>query len=79
MKLVVLADEPPQDIAAAEELLQLLSEYKTEIDNHKQAFTDFHKQGKALVNARHYAKDEVSHILHVSNTQIGYTKVYVNR
>ena len=60
MKLVILADELPQDVAGAEEILQRLSEHKTEIDNHKNAFVAFNKKGRNLVEAKHYAKDEVT-------------------
>ena len=59
MKLVILAEELPQDIAGAEELLQRLSEHKTEIDDHKNDFSTFQSKGKSLVSAKHYAKDEV--------------------
>lgn len=59
MKLVILADELPQDVAAAEELLQRLSEHKMEIDDHKPTFAAFHKKGQNLVKAKHYARNEV--------------------
>ncbi len=59
MKLVILADELPQDVAGAEELLQRLTEHKIEIDDHKPAFTAFHKKGTNLIKAKHYAMEEV--------------------
>ena len=59
MRMVILADELPQDVTGAEELLQRLSEHKTEIDAHKNNFTAFQNKGKKLIAANHYAIDEV--------------------
>lgn len=59
MRMVILADELPQDVTGAEELLQRLSEHKTEIDAHKNNFTAFQSKGKKLIAANHYAIDEI--------------------
>lgn len=64
MQTLVEADELPQDVAGAEELLQRHSEHKTEIDSTKNSFSAFQKEGKRLISSNHYAKDEVLGIQH---------------
>lgn len=63
MQTVIEADELPQDVAGAEELLQRHSEHKSEIDARKNSFKAFQKEGQKLISAKHYAKEEVSIII----------------
>ena len=59
MNMVILADELPHDVTGAEELLQRLSEHKTEMDARKNNFAVFLSKGKKLISGNHYAKEEV--------------------
>ena len=59
MKTVIQADELPQDIAGAEELLARHSEHKMELDARKHNFQSFQNKGKKLIAASHYARLEV--------------------
>lgn len=59
MKTVIEADELPQDVPGAEELLQRHSEHKGEIDTRRNSFKSFQREGQKLISANHYAKEDV--------------------
>ena len=60
MKTIIQADELPQDVAGAEELLARHSEHKMELDARKHIFQSFQNKGKKLIAASHYARLEVT-------------------
>ena len=59
MQTVIEADELPQDVAGAEELLQRHSEHKSEVDARRNSFLTFQREGQRLIASSHYAKEEV--------------------
>lgn len=59
MKTIIHADELPQDVAGAEELLARHSEHKMELDARRHNFLSFQSKGKKLIAASHYATLEV--------------------
>ena len=60
MNAVLMTDDLPQDVSGAEEALSTYLEHKVEIDARQDSFSNFLKQGEALVQAGHYASQEVS-------------------
>ncbi|XP_041430679.1 spectrin alpha chain, non-erythrocytic 1 isoform X5 [Xenopus laevis] len=59
MKALINADELANDVAGAEALLDRHQEHKGEIDAHEDSFKAADAAGQALLNAGHYASDEV--------------------
>ncbi|KAG9477644.1 hypothetical protein GDO78_012912 [Eleutherodactylus coqui] len=59
MKALINADELANDVAGAEALLDRHQEHKGEIDAHEDSFKAADAAGHALLNAGHYASDEV--------------------
>ncbi|CAH2316295.1 spectrin alpha chain, non-erythrocytic 1 isoform X1 [Pelobates cultripes] len=59
MKALINADELANDVAGAEALLDRHQEHKGEIDAHEDSFKSADEAGNALLNAGHYASDEV--------------------
>ncbi|XP_077478046.1 spectrin alpha chain, non-erythrocytic 1 isoform X5 [Stigmatopora argus] len=59
MKALINADELANDVAGAEALLDRHQEHKGEIDAHEDSFRATDEAGQILVNAGHYACDEV--------------------
>ena len=62
MVAILQTDDLPQDVSGAEALLLSHLEHKAEIDARQANFTAFDKQGKALVQAGHYASREVNSV-----------------
>ena len=56
---VLLADDLPQDVSGAEAILANHVEHKAEIDSHQTFFNAFKSQGEELIEANHYASNEV--------------------
>ncbi|XP_069604162.1 spectrin alpha chain, non-erythrocytic 1 isoform X3 [Ranitomeya imitator] len=59
MKALINADELANDVAGAEALLDRHQEHKGEIDAHEDSFKAADAAGQALLNAGHYASEEV--------------------
>uniref|UniRef100_A0A8C5QUK2 Spectrin alpha chain, non-erythrocytic 1 n=1 Tax=Leptobrachium leishanense TaxID=445787 RepID=A0A8C5QUK2_9ANUR len=59
MKALINADELANDVAGAEALLDRHQEHKGEIDAHEDSFKSADEAGHALLNAGHYASEEV--------------------
>ncbi|XP_040180668.1 spectrin alpha chain, non-erythrocytic 1 isoform X1 [Rana temporaria] len=59
MKALINADELANDVAGAEALLDRHQEHKGEIDAHEDSFKSADTAGQDLLNAGHYASDEV--------------------
>ncbi|XP_073456177.1 spectrin alpha chain, non-erythrocytic 1 [Aquarana catesbeiana] len=59
MKALINADELANDVAGAEALLDRHQEHKGEIDAHEDSFKSTDTAGQDLLNAGHYASDEV--------------------
>ncbi|XP_073397216.1 spectrin alpha chain, non-erythrocytic 1 isoform X3 [Dendrobates tinctorius] len=59
MKALINADELANDVAGAEALLDRHQEHKGEIDAHEDSFKAADTAGQALLNAGHYASEEV--------------------
>uniref|UniRef100_A0A3Q3QVI0 Spectrin alpha chain, non-erythrocytic 1 n=1 Tax=Monopterus albus TaxID=43700 RepID=A0A3Q3QVI0_MONAL len=59
MKALINADELANDVAGAEALLDRHQEHKGEIDAHEDSFRAGDKAGHDLLNAGHYASEEV--------------------
>ncbi|KAM8933889.1 spectrin alpha chain, non-erythrocytic 1 isoform 4-T4 [Pelodytes ibericus] len=59
MKALINADELANDVAGAEALLDRHQEHKGEIDAHEDSFKAADGAGHTLLNAGHYASDEV--------------------
>ncbi|XP_056395740.1 spectrin alpha chain, non-erythrocytic 1 isoform X1 [Hyla sarda] len=59
MKALINADELANDVAGAEALLDRHQEHKGEIDAHEDSFKSADAAGHALLNAGHYASDEI--------------------
>ncbi|XP_069842207.1 spectrin alpha chain, non-erythrocytic 1 isoform X4 [Dendropsophus ebraccatus] len=59
MKALINADELANDVAGAEALLDRHQEHKGEIDAHEDSFKAADASGQALLNAGHYASDEI--------------------
>ncbi|KAM9327207.1 spectrin alpha chain, non-erythrocytic 1 isoform 3-T3 [Gastrophryne carolinensis] len=59
MKALINADELANDVAGAEALLDRHQEHKGEIDAHEDSFKSTDAAGQDLLNAGHYASDEI--------------------
>ena len=59
MAAVLQTEDLPQDVSGAEAALLSHLEHRAEIDSREASFTEFAKQGQALIQAGHYASKEV--------------------
>uniref|UniRef100_A0A8C4WXB9 Spectrin alpha, non-erythrocytic 1 n=1 Tax=Eptatretus burgeri TaxID=7764 RepID=A0A8C4WXB9_EPTBU len=59
MKALIGADELANDVAGAEALLDRHQEHKGEIDAHEDSFDTASEAGQGLLNANHYASEEI--------------------
>ncbi|XP_062606729.1 spectrin alpha chain-like isoform X6 [Saccostrea cucullata] len=59
MKNIISADDLAKDVAGAEALVERHNEHKGEIDAREDSFKSTDQAGQRLVNADHYAADEV--------------------
>uniref|UniRef100_UPI00358EF662 spectrin alpha chain, non-erythrocytic 1 isoform X2 n=1 Tax=Myxine glutinosa TaxID=7769 RepID=UPI00358EF662 len=65
MKALIGADELANDVAGAEALLDRHQEHKGEIDAHEDSFDTASEAGLGLLNANHYASEEIREKLNV--------------
>ncbi|KAK3088368.1 hypothetical protein FSP39_018301 [Pinctada imbricata] len=59
MKAIISADDLAKDVAGAEALVERHGEHKGEIDAREDSFKSTTEAGQRLVNANHYAADEI--------------------
>jgi spectrin alpha len=60
MKTIISADELAKDVPGAEALLERHQEHKGEIEAREDSFVQTGEAGQKLLDANHYAKDEIA-------------------